>query len=142
MYTAWRKNVYIVVRYVESLQEILETLSKFQEKEDRRLGLTKVAKHRMELTTPDVRPINATFSHAVSKACKFEMTKIDNMLHMTVVLPAQPEWASPTVFAPEKDGCLQFCIGYIELSAVTVKEAYPIPQMNEFLDSLGDMGIY
>lgn len=55
---------------------------------------------------------------------------------------AQIEWASPIVLAPKKDGTLRFREGYRELNAVAVRDSYPIPRMEECIDSLRDPTIF
>lgn len=42
------------------------------------------------------------------------------------------------MFAPKKDGTKRFCVDYRRLNALTVRDTYPIPRMDECIDSLGD----
>lgn len=42
------------------------------------------------------------------------------------------------IFDPKKDGSVRFCADYQKLSAVTVRDSYPLPRMDEYMDSLGD----
>ena len=37
---------------------------------------------------------------------------------------------------------MRFCIDYRRLSVVTVKDSYPIPRMDDCLDSLGEATIF
>jgi len=52
------------------------------------------------------------------------------------------EWASPAVMVPKPDGSVRFCIDYRKLNLMTVKDAYPIPRMDECIDSLGDARVF
>lgn len=45
-------------------------------------------------------------------------------------------WASPIVLVKKKDGSFHFCIDYRKLNAVTRKDAYPLPRIDDTLDTL------
>jgi Reverse transcriptase (RNA-dependent DNA polymerase) len=64
------------------------------------------------------------------------------MLKAEVIEPATSEWASPVVFVPKPDGSMRFCIDYRRLNAVTVRDSYPLPRMDECIDSLGDASVF
>lgn len=59
-----------------------------------------------------------------------------------VIEPANSKCAAPVLIAPEKDGMLRFCINYRKLNAMDMKASYPVPRMDEFIDTLGDPGIF
>ena len=60
------------------------------------------------------------------------------MLDAGVIEPANSEWASPVVLAPNPDGSLRFCVNYRKLNSLTVKDTYPLPRMDECIDSMGE----
>ena len=64
------------------------------------------------------------------------------MLEAEVFEPVTSDWASPVVLVPKKGGSLTFCIDYRRLNAKTVADAYPLPRMNDCLDSLGDAAVF
>lgn len=45
-------------------------------------------------------------------------------------------WASPVVLVKKKDGYLCFCVDYQKLNDLTLKDAYPLPRVDENLDAL------
>ena len=45
-------------------------------------------------------------------------------------------WASLVVLVQKKDGSLRFCINYRKLNGIKHKDAYPIPSINDTLDTL------
>ena len=58
------------------------------------------------------------------------------MLADDVIEPSSSSWASPVVLVKKKDGGVRFCIDYRKVNAVTVKDAFPIPRIDDTLDCL------
>ena len=54
-----------------------------------------------------------------------------------VVQPAASAWASPIVIVPKKDGTSQFCVDFRRVNAVTKKDVYPLPRIDNILHTLG-----
>lgn len=102
------------------------------------LGRTDLAWNLMTLTTTGAGPIISSPSSDGPKARNRGKTEIDKVLRMNGIELAKSKWASPIVFVPKKDGWLPSCVNYKNPNSVTIKEAYPIPVMDEFLDSLGE----
>lgn len=63
------------------------------------------------------------------------------MLQEGVIEPSQAESASPGVLIPKQDGSLRFCVDYLRLNSLKVRDSYPIPRMDECFDSLGDFQV-
>lgn len=102
-----------------------------------KLGTVRVTEHRIELK-PGAKPVFAQPYRAGPKAGKIEQDEVDKMLKAGVIEPARSEFASPVVLVPKPDGSLLFCVDYRRLNAATIKDSYPLPRMDECLDSLGD----
>ncbi len=60
------------------------------------------------------------------------------MFSLDVIEPTWSEWSSPVVIMPKPDGRSRFCVDYRRLNALSLKDSYPLPQMEECIDSLGD----
>ncbi|CDS39437.1 RNA directed DNA polymerase reverse transcriptase [Echinococcus multilocularis] len=58
------------------------------------------------------------------------------MLKDEVIKPSKSPWASPIALVKKNDGSLRLCIDYRKLNAVTKKDAFPLPHINDSLDSL------
>jgi hypothetical protein len=58
------------------------------------------------------------------------------MASLGVIEPSTSEWAAPIVLIPKPDGSLRFCIEYRKLNEVTKRDSYPLPRMDDCLDSL------
>ena len=63
---------------------------------------------------------------------------LDQMLAADVVEPSSSPWCRPVVLFKKPDGSSRFCIaGYRALNNVTRKDAYPLPRIDDTIDSLG-----
>ena len=63
--------------------------------------------------------------------------QLDDMLQKGIIKPSTSEWASPILMVRKADGSLRFCIDYRRVNAVTKHDAYPLPNINDCLASLG-----
>jgi len=58
------------------------------------------------------------------------------MLSKNIICPSQSPWASPIVLVAKNDGSTRFCVDYRKLSTIARKDAYPLPRVDDSLDTL------
>ena len=98
-------------------------------------GHTTKLRHQINLQ-PGSKPCNsAPYRYAPARRQTIE-ENLKDMTDQGIITPSKSPWASPVVLAPKKDGSLRFCIDYRKLNAMTVRDAYPIPRIDDTLDSL------
>ena len=70
-----------------------------------------------------------------SDACREE---IETLLEYDMIEPSKSSWACGVVMAKKKGDQMRLCGDFRYLNSVTVKDAYPIPRIDESFSKLGD----
>ena len=95
------------------------------------------SKHPFTIDTGDARPIRQ-MPRPVPHHQKAEVDRqLDDMLQKGIIKPSSSDWASPILMVRKADGSLRFCLDYRRVNAVTKHDAYPLPNVNDCLSSLG-----
>jgi hypothetical protein len=137
----WIESVNLEHLSPESRERVLNILEKHRTMWDGRLGHVHSTAHRIELV-PGAKPIHAQPYRAGTRAREIESAEVQRMLKAGVIEPATSEWASPVVLVAKPDGSTRFCVDYRRLNAITVRDSYPLPRMDECIDSLGDAKVF
>ena len=117
-------------------QQLNELFKEFQDifsQGDDDLGNTPLLEHGIETHGSPLRQPYRQQNPAVRKE---EMTQVQQMLSSNVIRPLNSPWASPVVMVRKKDGSLRFCVDFRQLNAATVKDAHPLPRIDDLLDAL------
>jgi hypothetical protein len=61
---------------------------------------------------------------------------LNDMQRRWVIEESDGPWSFPVVLVRKKNGELRFCMGYRKLSSVTKKDCFPLPQIDDTLDTL------
>jgi transposase InsO family protein len=61
---------------------------------------------------------------------------LDKMLARGWIQPSQSAAGAPVLFVRKPDGSLRLCVDYRGLNALTVKNRYPLPRIDELMDRL------
>jgi hypothetical protein len=98
------------------------------------LGRTDIVTHK--IYTEDVPPISSRPYMVPLTEQKFINEEIQKMLDNKLIRESTSPWASPVVLVTKKNGKKRFCVDYRKLNAITKKDSYPLPRIDEMLDSL------
>ncbi len=99
------------------------------------VGRTNAAIHYVNIM-PGVSPIKQAPRRIALKKKDIVEAEVTRMLEHKVINPSNSSWSSPIVLVTRPDGAVRFCIDYRILNANTVKDAYPLPRIDDILDSL------
>ena len=104
------------------------------------LGQTGEVQHRID--TGDSAPIKQQPRRVPLHKKKLVQEEVDKMLERGVIEPCEGPWASPIVMVTKKDGTPRFCVDFRRLNDVTKKDAYPLPRIEDNLDTLQGAQFY
>ena len=65
---------------------------------------------------------------------------LKEMLESGTIRPSQSAWCNTMVLVQKKDSSLRFCIDFHHLNTHTKKDSYPLPRIQEVLESLVGTG--
>ena len=68
--------------------------------------------------------------------------QLEELLEKGFIKPSISPWGTPVLFMKKKDGSIRLCIDYRQLNRITVKNRYPLPRIDDFLDQLKDAFIF
>ncbi|UYV60862.1 K02A2.6-like [Cordylochernes scorpioides] len=115
----------------ESLKQIL---AKYTDLFSSRLGRTNLAKHHIH--TEDAKPIKHKPYRVSAKERTIIKDQIDEMLEEGIIRQSSSPWSFPVILVKKRDGKYRFCVDYRKLNEVTVKDVYPIPRIDDVMDTL------
>ena len=64
------------------------------------------------------------------------------MIDKGFIRPSASPWGASILFVQKKDGLLRLCIDYRQLNQVTLKNKYPLPCVDDFLNQLRGVSVF
>ena len=121
----------------EQTQQLTDLLYKYHdifawEKSD--IGRSNMTYHSIDLT--DARPIRHQPRRVSPDRRKFIQAEIQQMLEAGFIHESNSEYASGVVVVEKKGGDLRFCVDYRDLNKKTKKDSYPLPRIDDTLETL------
>ena len=98
------------------------------------LGYTDRELH--SLRTTDDNPTAQIYRSILPRDLHKVKSHIQDILAKGVVTPSHSPYAAPVVVVQKKDGSIRLCVDYRRLNSKTVKDAYPLPRIEESFNAL------
>ena len=117
----------------QQLKDLFQEFSDIISQGEDDLGCTPLLQHTIETKGPLLRQPYCQQNPAVRRE---EMAQVQQMLTSGVIRSSNSPWASPVVMVKKKDGNLRFCVDFRQLNAATIKDAHPLPHIDDLLDAL------
>ena len=122
------------------LRSLVDEFSDVFALSDAELGCTGLIKHCIDTGSHPPIKQQPYRTPIIRRAVVSRM--VDNMREQGIIKPSVSPWASPIVLVPKKDGTYRFCVDYRRLNAATKKDVYPLPRIDDILDTLGDANYF
>ena len=107
---------------------------------DNELGCASQVKHGIKLTNDE--PFKEQFRCIPPLLLEEVRTHVNDMLQAGAIRPSSSPWCNAVVLVWKKDGGLHFCIDFRKLNVRTKKDSYPLPHIQETLESLEGSRIF
>ncbi|GBG80459.1 hypothetical protein CBR_g30922 [Chara braunii] len=89
--------------------------------------------HRIEIE-PDSRTPKGAVYRMSPRELEELRKQLDELLEKGWIRPSSSPFGAPVLFVPKKEGELRMCIDYTGLNAITVKNAEPLPKIDDIFD--------
>ena len=126
---------------LEAIKDVLERNEDVFSKHKADIGCCNFVEHEIELEESAVphRESARRMTPHKSNACRKEK---ETLLEYDMIELSKSPKACRVVMAKKKGDQLRFCCDFRYLNSVTVKDAYPIPRIDESLSKLGDVKFF
>ena len=116
--------------------KLFDTLLYYQDvfaMDDSDLGCTSQLQHH--IVTRNAVPVRQP-ARRMSPYQREVRTLLSDMQKRGIIQPSKSPWASPIMLVHKKDNTLRFCVDYRRLNELTKKDAYPLPRVDDTLETL------
>ena len=115
--------------------EYHEYLEVFDRSQANRLPPHRSCDHKIELTSDSIPPQSRAY-----RMSPFKLQKVKEYLNENLskgfITPSKAPYSSPVLFALKANGDLRFCVDYRKLNAMTKRNRYPLPLIEEVIGKI------
>ena len=124
----------------EKFEDIIEENRELFITKGELLGWARVGEHNIR--TVDTIPVVQPYRIIIPTEVESVKNQIDKWYHEGIIVKSNSEYASPLVVIKKGNGELKLCVDYRNLNKKTVKDAYPIPRIDDSLEALKGAKIF
>ena len=121
-------------QYIQQLDRLLYKYRAVFAEDSSELGCASGVEHEIHLSTSV--PIKLPYRHIPPTQIPEVKAHVKGLLEQGVIEESVSPYAAPIVLVRKKDGSLRLCVDYRRLNSVTVKDAFPLPRIQDTLDAL------
>lgn len=98
------------------------------------MGYTITVTHK--INTSDCKPVAIPYRRLPPNQYQEIKDHIQSLLDKKIITKSTSPYASPIVVVRKKDGFVRLYVDYRKLNQKTVRDAFPLPKIEESLDAL------
>jgi hypothetical protein len=125
--------------YTKLKSDLYKIVNQYDEmfKEPKGLPPKRGVQHEIQLQQECPLPNIGMYRMSVMENVEIKK-QIQELLDKEVIVPSSSPCGSPILLVPKKDGTWHMCVDFKALNKITVKNRYPLPRIDGFLDQLKD----
>ncbi len=121
-------------QYIPQIESLLCRYADVFSRSDDDIGCTSLVKHKID--TGDAKPVKQR-PRRVPQAQQEEIdNQIQGLLDRGLISPSDSPWSSQVTLAMKKDGKYRLCLDLRKVNALTKKDSYPLPRIDDSIDAL------
>ena len=105
------------------------------------IGHTDLIKHKI-IIDKDAMPISHRPYRISPIEAEYLKKELDKYCKLGIITPSNSPWAAPIILVKKKNGEYRMVVDYRKLNAITKKDAYPLPRIDDLLDALGKAKVF
>lgn len=117
-------------KFAQVLREFCHVFANSEE------DLGKVDTVHHHIPTTDDRPVQLPYRRVPPAMMRELREHLDLLLKQGIIRESESSYASPVVLVRKKDGRLRLCCDFRVLNEKTVRDAHPLPRIQESMDSI------
>ena len=130
------------LKQADHMHQAIELLREFSDlfSDNDDYGHTDLVEH--EIHTQDAPPIKCKY-RPINPIMEGKLKEqLDHWLEKDVIEPSTSPWSFPLLAVPKKNGKTRWVLDYRRLNEVTVKNAFPLPNIEDNLSRMADSKIF
>ena len=128
-------------KIIVKLRRLLKKYKEIFDWDNDTIGHTELLKHKIIIEN-NAHPISHRPYRISPIEAEYLQKELDKYCKLGVITPSNSPWAAPVILVKKKNGDYRMVIDYRKLNAITKKDSYPLPRIDDLLDTLGKAKIF
>ena len=127
----------LTAKQLDKLRSVLVEIASVFAKNKADMGRCNLVEHRIDLEADAVPDHEGARRMGSWKATQANEEEVRHLLGLDLIEPSYSPWTCGVVMAKKKGNQLKFCCDFRFLNAKTIRDAYPLPKIDESIARLG-----